>query len=162
MKADLKTNLSAKSTWIRLLYMLLFVVIFNVAELVAAVVILAQFLFKLFAGAVNEQLQVLGRKLGTYFRQIIEFLTYHTEDMPYPFSPWPNGGTQAGKPAPAKLAAEEPAAAKPARARKPKGKAAKKDNAKTKTEEEPKAEPEPEAEDEPDEQPESTEEKPES
>jgi len=98
-----KSSLSERSTWIRLVYMILFGIVFNVTEVVAGVVVLVQFLSKLFTGKVNARLQAFGHSLGAYFHEIICFLTFHTEDMPYPFAHWPSG-------APAATAAAAPPA----------------------------------------------------
>ncbi len=87
--ADTKKHVSEGSTWFRLVYMLLFVIVFNVAEIVLGVVVVLQFLSKLFTGKPLEQLEVLGQSLATYFYQMVLFLTFKTEDMPYPFGPWP-------------------------------------------------------------------------
>lgn len=120
--SSVKANLSQVETWKRLLFMILFAVLFNVAELVVAVVVVVQFLFKLISGSVNEQLQAFGRDLATYIAQIIEFLTFNTDDKPFPFGPWPGSAPQA---APS-------AATKPAPAKRPKASAAKKTTAKKK------------------------------
>ena len=101
MADDLKEHVTAKSTWMRLLYMILFVVAFNVAELVVAFVVLTQFLFKLISGQPLEQLIVLGDSLSSYIGEIVRFLTFRSEDMPYPFGKWPKG-TTASKSAPRK------------------------------------------------------------
>ena len=91
MADDLKEYVTARSTWMRLLYMILFVVAFNVAELVIAFVVLTQFLFKLMSGRPLDQLIVLGDSLSSYIGEIVRFLTFRSEDMPYPFVKWPTG-----------------------------------------------------------------------
>lgn len=91
MEEETKSNLTDKGTWRRLVVMLLFAVIFNIAELVLWAVVVIQFLFKLLTGAPNEKLREFGRKLAVYAQQIIGFLTYHTEEKPYPFGDWPGG-----------------------------------------------------------------------
>ena len=154
MKTTLKANLTNTDTWIRLVYMILFAVIFNVAELVAGVVVLVQFLFRLITGSVNEPLQDFGRRLAIYFQEIVTFLTYHTDRKPYPFAPWPAAAPESGPPA-AALPEPEPdpepepepesepsAAAKPAPARKPQARASRKTRAKPKAGKAAKAPPE--------------------
>lgn len=111
MEQATKDNLTNRSTWIRVVYMILFAVIFNIAEFVIAVVTVVQFLSRLFTGNVIEHLQAFGQGLGTYINEIIVFLTYHTDDMPFPFAPWP-------KESPAVKTAD---GAKPPRPRKAKG-----------------------------------------
>ncbi len=111
MEQETKANLGQRSTWMRLVYMILFVVVFNIVEVVAGVVVVVQFLSKLISGRVNEQLRGLGQKLGAYLYEIVAFLTFHTDDMPYPFSPWPDWA-----PGPSGAAAPQRAPARRARA----------------------------------------------
>ena len=98
MEKKFKEHVSERGTWVRLFYMAVFVVIFNVAELAIAVVAVVQFLLKLATGEVHERLRTLGGTLGTYVHQIIAFLTFHGEDMPYPFGEWPDAEAEAAAP----------------------------------------------------------------
>lgn len=132
MDKDTKANLSDRGTWMRLVYMFLFAVIFNVAEVVVGAVVVLQFLFKLFGGKANQRLRDFGGTAAAYLAEIVAFLTFHTEDMPYPFAPWPAGapaakaGGAAGRapapapsqPAPAASQGEGPSTGKPKRRRK--------------------------------------------
>ncbi len=100
MDQTIKENVTQQSTWMRLVYMVLFAVIFNIAEFVITVVVVVQFLFKLFIGRANENLSALGQSIASYVYEVIAYLTFHTDDMPYPFGPWPNGtpGATQGRP----------------------------------------------------------------
>ncbi len=102
MEQETKDNLSSRSTWMRVVYMILFAVIFYIVEFVIAVVAVVQFLSTLFTGKANRQLQALGQGVGAYVNEITVFLTYHTDDKPYPFAPWPKGAPGAKKAARAK------------------------------------------------------------
>ncbi len=95
MAEDLKETVSATESWKRLAFMLLFCVAFNVAVAVVIVMVVAQFLLKLFTAEVNPRLQEAGGEFGAYLRQIVEFLTYRSEVMPYPFAAWPRAGETA-------------------------------------------------------------------
>jgi hypothetical protein len=100
MADTLKKNLSDTSTWLRLLYMLLFGIVIELALMVMFAIFFIQFLLKLFSAKVNTELQKLGDSLGAYFHQIVSFLTYRSEYMPYPFAPWPKpGAASASRPA---------------------------------------------------------------
>lgn len=83
------TQLLSKESWVRGLYMLLFAVFWMVAELVLLVVAGFQFVMMLFTGALNTNARELGNSLAQYVFQIAQFVTYNTEDKPYPFAPWP-------------------------------------------------------------------------
>jgi hypothetical protein len=90
MQTEPTDNGTPHSLWMRLLYIILFAVIFNIVELVITVVVVVQFLLQLLTGRVNQQLRSLGQSLGAYVYEIIVFLTYHADTMPYPFGPWPH------------------------------------------------------------------------
>ncbi len=109
MNETKKKNLTNPTTWLRLVYIILFAIAFSVAEVVIVAVIVAQFLFELITGQPNEQLRSLGRSLGGYANEIVAYLTYHSDDKPFPFGSWPEG-------APAREASAK-TAAKPARGR---------------------------------------------
>ena len=91
MENEIKQNLRNRTTWFRALYMLLFTVIYGIAEIVIAAVVLLQLLTVLFTGDTNWRLLALGQNLSTYVYQIMLFLTFNTEEHPYPFGDWPDG-----------------------------------------------------------------------
>ena len=91
MDEDIKQNLRNRVTWMRALYMLLFTVFYGVAEIVLGVVVLFQLVTVLFTGDTNWRLLTLGQNLSTYVYQILLFLTFNTDDRPYPFGDWPDG-----------------------------------------------------------------------
>ena len=91
MSDYMKENIKSRATWLRALYMLLFVFIFHVAEAVLAAVVVFQLLVVIFTAQPNARLLRFGQDLGTFIYQIVRFLTYNTEDRPFPFSEWPEG-----------------------------------------------------------------------
>jgi hypothetical protein len=91
MSEELKQHLKERKTWLRGLYMLLFVVFYSVAEIVISAIVLFQFLMALFTGTTNERLLKLGQSLGSYVYQILQFLTFNSDYHPYPFGAWPKG-----------------------------------------------------------------------
>lgn len=97
MDNNTKNNLKQKSTWIRGLYMLLFMFLAGIADFVLCGVILFQFINKLFTGDTNERLLKLGRSIATYVYQIVQFLTFNSEYHPYPLGAWPKGEPKAAK-----------------------------------------------------------------
>ncbi|HZD25723.1 MAG TPA: DUF4389 domain-containing protein [Alphaproteobacteria bacterium] len=95
MDETLKQNLTRRSIWIRVLYMILFAVVFELAKFVVLLIAVVQVLAKLLSGGVNEELRHFGGRLGRYLQQIVAFQTFHTEERPYPFSPFPPGSAVA-------------------------------------------------------------------
>jgi hypothetical protein len=65
--------------------------VFHVCITVLGIVALIQFVIALLNDTPNARLVSLGRNLGNYVRQIVNFLTFVTEETPFPFSDWPAG-----------------------------------------------------------------------
>ena len=82
-------SVTARSTWLRGFFMLLFAIAYGIAELLLLVTVVFQFLCLLVTGKTVERLLVFGENLGRYFYQIIRYLTFNTEERPFPFSDWP-------------------------------------------------------------------------
>ncbi|MGB2286850.1 MAG: DUF4389 domain-containing protein [Porticoccaceae bacterium] len=76
-------------TWVRFAYMALYTVLLLAARLVISILVLVQFLFVLLSGKDNENLRNLGQGLGKWVYQTIMFLTFNTENKPFPFDEWP-------------------------------------------------------------------------
>ncbi len=104
MNNDVKHNIKEPSIWIRGLYMLLFAILYGLAEVVLFAVVIFQFILKLITGEVNERLLKLGQSLATYIYQIVQFLNFNSEEQPYPFNAWPKAEPRALK----KAKASEP------------------------------------------------------
>ncbi len=76
---------------LRVLYMALFGIVFWLLTWTLAVVTLLQLVLRLVNGRPQAEVTRFGAALARYAREIIEFLTFVTEVLPYPFSPWPVG-----------------------------------------------------------------------
>lgn len=94
MSHDYKQNIKTQSTWKRGLYMLLFAFFYQVAEVVLFMTVLFQFVLKLLTGDTNQKLRQLGQNLGSYIFQVVQFLTFNSEQHPYPFGDWPTDETE--------------------------------------------------------------------
>ncbi len=88
MRDETKANLTSGSTWIRLVHMIVLVIAFNIAEFIVGAVVVFQFLSKLLTSKANEQLKTFGAEVGIYLSSIVRFLTFETEDKPFPYAPW--------------------------------------------------------------------------
>ncbi len=86
----LKNNLKSHSTWLRLLFMILFLALWSISRVVIFTVIVIQFFWILIDGETNSRLVKFGQVLATYSYQIIMYLTFNTEKQPFPFSDWPS------------------------------------------------------------------------
>jgi hypothetical protein len=74
---------------LRVLYMLFFGFVFSLLCWVLGVSALLQLVLTLLAGRPNPELARFGTSLARYSRQLIEFLLFTTERVPYPFGAWP-------------------------------------------------------------------------
>lgn len=88
--ASVKEHFMDGKTWLRGLYMLLFVIAYNIAAMILVVLTIFQFLCALLTGGVNRRLLQLGKNLSRFINQVWDFLTFNTEIKPYPFSSWPD------------------------------------------------------------------------
>ena len=77
--------------WMRGLLMLLMALVYHVCGTVIFFVTLIQFVLKLLNGKSNARLVSFGRSIGCYLQQIVYFLTFATEEIPFPFNDWPKG-----------------------------------------------------------------------
>lgn len=84
-----RPQLKEAAFWKRALYMILFAIAYSIAELIIFVIVIVQFLTILFTGRANETLLQFGNSLSAYVRQILRFVMYNSEHMPFPFSDWP-------------------------------------------------------------------------
>ena len=83
-------NIKSKSIWLRLFFMLVIALLYSVSRLVVGAVVMLQFFFVLFTGKTNNQLLSFGQALSTYTYQVISYLTFNTEERPFPFdTEWP-------------------------------------------------------------------------
>ena len=89
---SVKENIKTRSTWLRLFFMFVMIFLYSVSRLVVSVVVLLQFFWVLFTRETNKPLETLGLSLATYTYQIICYLTFNTEERPFPFDlDWPAG-----------------------------------------------------------------------
>lgn len=81
----------SKATWLRLLFMFVIAMIFCLGVTVGSVVVLLQFFWVLFTGEPKKELTSIGRQLGEYGREIALYMTFNTEERPFPFDrDWPS------------------------------------------------------------------------
>ena len=86
---DRKTHLTNPATWIRLGFMLVFALLLMAGRLVISIIVVVQFALVLVTGSDNENLRNLGQGLGKWIYQAFMFLTFNSEEKPFPFDEWP-------------------------------------------------------------------------
>ena len=111
---DENKALQRESIVLRVLWMVIFAIVWQVAEILLAIVVLVQLVYRLFYGAPNAGLLSFGDSLSQYLAQIGRFGTFNTEDKPWPFADWPTARAAQGEeahsvpPAPHPVRDEEP------------------------------------------------------
>jgi hypothetical protein len=88
MQDDINENLKKISTWKRIFFILIFSVIIGLVRMLLWAVIFLQIASALFTGEANQNILSFGKKLSAYIYHILLFLTYNTDDLPFPFSEW--------------------------------------------------------------------------
>ena len=89
MKPELKQRLTAGDTWMRGLFIVIFAVIYSITDILLTAVVVFQFLATLFTGETNVRLRAFGLSLAAFIYQIVAFMTFNSDEKPFPFGPWP-------------------------------------------------------------------------
>lgn len=88
----IEENLKSRGTWTRLLFMVICGILISIASFVGGFVVVLGFLWVLVTGEVNRQLREVGQSIAAYIYEIIRFLTFNTEERPFPLGgDWPSG-----------------------------------------------------------------------
>ena len=80
---ELKSNLLSSRHWLRLVFMLLFAALLQVASIIMWVLVVLQFVFSLITGQDIINLRRFGHSLSTYIYQTLKFLTSSSEEKPH-------------------------------------------------------------------------------
>ena len=78
------------SIWIRLLYMVLFMMIFGIAEFILYLTAAVGFVFRVFGKPINARVRNVGHSIALYIKQIADYLSFNSETAPFPFDSWPD------------------------------------------------------------------------
>jgi len=88
MQDQINENLKKIETWKRIVFMLIYALIDSLVRLILWLVIFLQVGSVLLTGKVNPNILEFGRSLSTYHYHILLFLTFSTEQLPFPFADW--------------------------------------------------------------------------
>jgi len=75
--------------WNRILFVALFWIVFYITQLVVAAVVIAQCIFSVVTNNPNKQLVTFGDSLGKYIHDILRYVTFNSDQRPFPFSEFP-------------------------------------------------------------------------
>ncbi len=105
---SVKENAKNVDTWLRGLFIIIFGAIFYVLYFVIWVLVVFQFITKVVTGSLNDNLGQLSESLTSFAFQILLYITFQSEERPFPFSPWPKQ-EQSSLPEPAEEKSEQSA-----------------------------------------------------
>lgn len=95
-RSDLEKNVTARSTWVRLIFMIVVAILWFISRVVTSAVVVIQFFHVLLSGDTNAQLKTFGHSLAIYAFEVTDYLTFNTESKPFPFdASWPTELPQA-------------------------------------------------------------------
>ena len=80
-----------RSIWLRGLFMVVMAIAFQFSATLLALTAIMQFVLVLLSETPNARLIAFGQSLGLYLSQIADFVSFGTEEVPFPFNPWPQG-----------------------------------------------------------------------
>jgi hypothetical protein len=83
------TRATPRNLWVRALLMILMGLAYQLAGSLLFFLGLIQFILALLNGAPNPRLMSFGSGLGRFQGQIANFISFASEEPPFPFSDWP-------------------------------------------------------------------------
>lgn len=86
---DWVESIKSRGTWVRGFFMVLFAAALWFSRILLFVLAVVQFSMVLITGRPAGRLLPFGRSLSTYMRDIGMYLSWNSDDMPWPGSTWP-------------------------------------------------------------------------
>ncbi|MFO2464924.1 DUF4389 domain-containing protein [Pseudomonas sp. 15FMM2] len=106
---DPKAAPKYESIVLRILWMLVFALVWQVAQFLLGALVVVQLVHRLIYGAPNLSLMNFGDSLSQFLAQIGRFGSFHTEQKPWPFADWPTPRAPEGEGAHSVLPTPQPA-----------------------------------------------------
>ena len=77
-----------RNIWMRGLFMIIFAILFGIAETVLLVIAIIQFFWMLFAKEKHDGLASFGVSLANWAAAVVRFQTGVSEEKPFPWGKW--------------------------------------------------------------------------
>ena len=84
-----ETKMPRKQIIIRLLYTLLYLIIFEILKTVVQVTVFFQFIYLLVTQKYSEPMRTFSNKVATYAYRILRYATLNENYRPFPFNEFP-------------------------------------------------------------------------
>lgn len=88
------SNVKSDSFWVRTGYMVMFGLIYGIADIFVFGTAILQWGHSLFTGQSNKRLSDFASSLSQYLQSIVAFLGFSSEEKPFPFADWPKPKTR--------------------------------------------------------------------
>lgn len=95
MDKQWQNTIKSESFWLRSIFMVLFFIVYRITDILVLLVAISQWIYTLLTGEANASLTRFAGGLSAYVAQIIQYLTYRTEEKPFPFHDWPQSPADA-------------------------------------------------------------------
>jgi len=89
MDKETRLNLTASDTWTRGIFMLFFMIVYSLAIGIWYLIVLFQFVHTLFVGKPRDAVLDFCESLSAYIYEILLYVSFSSQDRPFPFGPWP-------------------------------------------------------------------------
>jgi len=80
---------SRKKIAIRLLYTILFLIVFEILKIIIQVSVVFQYVYLLISKSYNNPVRNFSNKVSVYAYKVLRYLTLSENDKPYPFKDFP-------------------------------------------------------------------------
>lgn len=89
MKNQFLASARSFDHWTRLFLIIVYFFVKRIVDFFIMVLAAVQFLFMTLTSSPNPNLLDFSKSLSTFAYQIMLFVTYASNERPFPFSPWP-------------------------------------------------------------------------
>jgi len=90
MTTSSKTNSDKEQKlWVRALYMLIFALAFGISESILYLLAIVSLIYRAINGKNHQTMVGFGHSLAQYIHQLADYMTFNTEQTPFPFGDWP-------------------------------------------------------------------------
>lgn len=92
-QTDFKKTVASDAFWLQTVYIVLFLMVARLLDVLLVSLALIQWLFRLLTRGNNEFLSSFSYSLGVYYQQVTHYLTGCSDIKPFPFREWPDHQT---------------------------------------------------------------------
>ena len=82
-------NGSRKEIFIRFLYSMLYLVVFEILKVIVQITVVFQYIYLFVSLSHNDSVRNLSNKVAAYTYEVIRYLTLNTNLRPFPFNDFP-------------------------------------------------------------------------